>query len=413
MTHTSQDLPTLLAALASTLQTRGWMLTTAESCTGGLIAAACTEQAGSSLWFERGFVSYSNAAKTELLGVPAALITQHGAVSEAVARAMAEGALVHSAAQVSIAVTGVAGPSGGSADKPVGTVWLAWRVGRRTYSQCQHFAGNRQQVRAATVAYALEHLRVLLTTPTVPALVLAAGRGERMRPLTDHTPKPLLAVQGQPLLQWHLQALAQAGVTRATINTAWLGEKISGYFGDVFLASGQTEHPLALSYSREAQDFGHALETAGGIARALPQLGDIFWLLAGDVFVPGFGFAPEAVQTFAASQDLAHLWLVPNPAHNPQGDFGLSAEGRALHLPEADPAPRYTYSTIALLRAELFAPPWCDIPTGNPQGIAAPLAPVLRRAMDAGRVGASLYHGAWTDVGTPERLAQLNAKPAP
>ena len=126
MTHTSQDLPTLLAALASTLQTRGWMLTTAESCTGGLIAAACTEQAGSSLWFERGFVSYSNAAKTELLGVPAALITQHGAVSEAVARAMAEGALAHSAAQVSIAVTGVAGPSGGSADKPVGTVWLAW-----------------------------------------------------------------------------------------------------------------------------------------------------------------------------------------------------------------------------------------------------------------------------------------------
>jgi N-acetyl-alpha-D-muramate 1-phosphate uridylyltransferase len=409
MTQTSQDLPALLAALASTLQARGWMLATAESCTGGLIAGACTELAGSSLWFERGFVSYSNAAKTELLGVPAALIAQHGAVSEAVARAMAEGALAHSAAQVSIAVTGVAGPSGGSADKPVGTVWLAWCVGGHTYSQCQHFAGNRQQVRAATVAYALEHLLVLLATPAVPALILAAGRGERMRPLTDHTPKPLLAVQGQPLLQWHLQALVQAGVARAIINTAWLGEHISRYFGAVFPSSGHTKHRLALSYSREEQDFGHALETAGGIARALPQLGDIFWLVAGDVFVPGFCFAPEAVQAFAASQDLAHLWLVPNPAHHPQGDFGLSPEGRALNLPETDPAPRYTYSTIALLRAELFTPPWCDIAAGNPQGIAAPLAPVLRRAMDAGRVGASLYHGAWTDVGTPERLAQLNA----
>ena len=115
-----------------------------------------------------------------------------------------------------------------------------------------------------------------------------------------------------------------------------------------------------------------------------------------------------AVQAFEASNHLAHLWLVPNPAHNPRGDFGLSADGLALNLPADDPAPRYTYSTIALLRAELFAAPWCDIPPGNPSGIKAPLAPLLRRAMDNGRVSAQLYTGRWTDVGTPERLAELN-----
>ena len=155
-------------------------------------------------------------------------------------------------------------------------------------------------------------------------------------------------------------------------------------------------------------DFGGALETAGGIARALPQLGPVFWLAAGDVFAPDFVFDSAAVAAFEASDHLAHLWLVPNPAHNPRGDFGLSADGRALNLPADDPAPRYTYSTIALLRAELFALPWCDIPPGNPGGIKAPLAPLLRRAMDNGRVSAQLYTGRWTDVGTPERLAELN-----
>ena len=105
---------------------------------------------------------------------------------------------------------------------------------------------------------------------------------------------------------------------------------------------------------------------------------------------------------------LAHLWLVPNPAHHPRGDFGLSPDGLALNLGAEHPGPRYTYSTIALLRAELFGPPWCDIPAGNPQGDAAPLGPLLRRAMDAGRVSAQLYEGRWTDVGTPERLAALN-----
>ena len=147
-----------LTDISAQLLARGWMLATAESCTGGLIAGACTDRAGSSQWFERGFVTYSNDAKADMLGVPSALIAQHGAVSEPVARAMAEGALAHSRAQVSLAVTGVAGPSGGSADKPVGTVWFGWCVAGQTHSELQHFAGDRAAVRAATVRYALERL---------------------------------------------------------------------------------------------------------------------------------------------------------------------------------------------------------------------------------------------------------------
>ena len=147
-----------LVHIAAQLQARGWMLATAESCTGGMVAAACTDLAGSSQWFERGFVSYSNAAKTELLGVPAELIAQHGAVSEAVARAMAEGALVHAHAQASLAVTGVAGPTGGSDCKPVGTVWFAWCVAGQTHSEVRHFAGDRAAVRRATLQHALARL---------------------------------------------------------------------------------------------------------------------------------------------------------------------------------------------------------------------------------------------------------------
>lgn len=154
-------------AIAGLLLARGQRLATAESCTGGLIAAHCTELAGSSAWFERGFVTYSNEAKTELLGVPAALIAEHGAVSEAVARAMAEGALRHSHADVAVAVTGIAGPTGGSDDKPVGTVWLAWaeRGGRSRHSaiavhaEKMWFEGSRQAVRGATAAHALAGVR--------------------------------------------------------------------------------------------------------------------------------------------------------------------------------------------------------------------------------------------------------------
>ncbi len=241
-------------------------------------------------------------------------------------------------------------------------------------------------------------------------MLLAAGRGERMRPLTDTTPKPLLMVRGLPLLQWHLQALHEAGVEQVVINTAWLGGQISDYFSSIFGLQRLSDKrkQLSISYSHEGADFGDALETAGGIARALPQLGPVFWLAAGDVFAPDFIFDSTAVSAFVASDHLAHLWLVPNPGHNARGDFGLSADGLALNLPADDPSQRYTYSTIALLRAELFASPWCDIPAGNPAGIKAPLAPLLRRAMDNGRVSAQLYTGRWTDVGTPERLAELN-----
>ncbi|MBQ0930188.1 CinA family protein [Ideonella alba] len=154
-----QALAPLLEQVAQGLRARGQRLTTAESCTGGLIAASCTVLAGSSDWFERGFVTYSNAAKHELLGVPAALIERHGAVSEPVARAMAEGALQHSDADWSLAVTGIAGPGGGSATKPVGTVWLA--LGQRggdTRAECQVFEGDRTAVRSATVVRALTML---------------------------------------------------------------------------------------------------------------------------------------------------------------------------------------------------------------------------------------------------------------
>ena len=148
----------LLHTLAERLRARGWLMASAESCTGGLIAAACTELSGSSDWFERGFVSYSNAAKTELLGVPAALIEAHGAVSEAVARAMAEGAVAHSGARCALSVTGVAGPTGGSAAKPVGTVWFGWCTPGGVAAEHQRFGGDRAAVRAQATRHALAGL---------------------------------------------------------------------------------------------------------------------------------------------------------------------------------------------------------------------------------------------------------------
>lgn len=164
-TLSNKELPAqqLCGLIANLMLQRGWMLATAESCTGGLIAAHCTDLGGSSQWFERGFVTYSNAAKTELLGVKASLIATHGAVSEPVARAMAAGALAHSAAHVSVAVTGIAGPSGGSPEKPVGTVWFAWATAQGVTSEMLCFAGDRAAVRAATLAHALRGVILLLT----------------------------------------------------------------------------------------------------------------------------------------------------------------------------------------------------------------------------------------------------------
>jgi MurNAc alpha-1-phosphate uridylyltransferase len=229
------------------------------------------------------------------------------------------------------------------------------------------------------------------------AMILAAGRGERMRPLTDICPKPLLAVRGKPLLQYPLEALGRAGLREVVVNTGWLGEQIEARFGahPDFGAAGA----VRLHYSREGRDFGGPIETAGGIARALPLLADCFWLAAGDVFMPGFAFSREQLARFAAGPALAHLLLVPNPDHNPRGDFGLTADGLALN----DAPVRHTYSTVGLYRQSLFD----SLPRGNPQGLKAPLAPLLRAAIARGQVTAELYTGPWTDVGTPQRLATL------
>ncbi len=273
----------------------------------------------------------------------------------------------------------------------------------------------------SSVSLTIGHIVMKPHPHPAQALLLAAGRGERMRPLTDTTPKPLLAVQGKPLAQWHLEALARGGVRSVCINTAWLGEQIPAQFGSLFTPratawDGAGPAPqLSLCYSMEGQDFGGALETAGGIVRALPQLDDVFWLLAGDVFAPEFVFSNAVRAAFARSPLLAHIWLVPNPDHNPKGDFavGVLPGGRLLahsgQAPGTEDLPRHTYSTIGLYKKAFFAQPWCPIPAGNPEGVAAPLAPMLRAAMDAGVVGASLYPDRWVDVGTPERLAALNA----
>jgi N-acetyl-alpha-D-muramate 1-phosphate uridylyltransferase len=268
---------------------------------------------------------------------------------------------------------------------------------------------------------------------TTKALILAAGRGERMRPLTDHTPKPLLQVRGQPLMQWAMQALAAGGFADFVINTAWLGEKISAYFGDkngmkpayllpkLLLKNEQKKNQkegdsvtVNIDYSHEGRDFGGALETAGGIVRALPMLcgseDDVFWVLAGDVFAPDFVFSQNAVERFKTSGKLAHIWLVSNPEHNLKGDFGLETEGMdGLVVNDAgSDGQKHTFSTIALYRKSLFSLPYCDIPAGNPEGVKAALAPLLRKAIAAQQVSGELYTGTWTDVGTPERLTQIN-----
>ncbi|MDM0115588.1 CinA family protein [Variovorax sp. J22R133] len=154
--------PELVALLADLLREKKWMLASAESCTGGLIAGACTEISGSSEWFERGFVTYSNDAKTEMLGIDPALIAEHGAVSEPVARAMVQGAVANSRALVALGVTGVAGPTGGTAEKPVGTVWFGWYVNGQVRSERRRFDGDRSAIRAATVRYALQTLATMI-----------------------------------------------------------------------------------------------------------------------------------------------------------------------------------------------------------------------------------------------------------
>lgn len=216
------------------------------------------------------------------------------------------------------------------------------------------------------------------------AMILAAGRGERMRPLTDHTPKPLLPVGGKPLIVWHLERLAAAGFKEVVINHAHLGEQIEQTLG-----SG-SQWNISIAYSPEPPG---ALETAGGIANALPLLGDEpFLVVNGDVYCDwDVSRAASALQ----SDDLAHVVLVPNPPHNEKGDFALD-QGRAANESDA----RYTFSGIGIYRPALFA----DLERGKP----AKLAPLLRAAMDNNQVSAQLHTGRWEDVGTPERLAQLD-----
>jgi MurNAc alpha-1-phosphate uridylyltransferase len=219
------------------------------------------------------------------------------------------------------------------------------------------------------------------------AMILAAGRGERMRPLTDHTPKSLLPVGGRPLIEWHLEKLARAGCREAVINHAWLGEQIEARLG-----TGE-RFGLSIHYSAE----GEALETAGGIAQALPLLGDTpFLVVNADIFTTVEYAALLARTPALAPGSLAHLVLVGNPAHHPHGDFGL-VSGR---VNDEGPA-RLTFSGIGIYQPELFSP--------IQAGTRAPLAPLLRAAMREGRITGELFDGLWMDVGTPQRLAEVDA----
>ena len=217
-------------------------------------------------------------------------------------------------------------------------------------------------------------------------MILAAGRGERMRPLTDRTPKPLLPVAGKPLIVWHLERLARAGFRDIVINHAHLGDQIEALLDD------GSAWGVAIRYSVEPQG---ALETAGGIAQALPLLGDEpFLVVNGDIYCEwDFSLAHTAL----TAPDLAHLVLVPNPPQHKAGDFVLHA-GRVGDKGE----PRLTFAGVGVYRPQLFA----DIVRGQP----AQLAPLLRAAMAQGLVGGELHSGRWVDVGTPQRLAELDTE---
>ena len=235
------------------------------------------------------------------------------------------------------------------------------------------------------------------------AIILAAGRGERMRPLTDHTPKPLLPVHGRPLIEWHVLALARAGVREIVVNTAWLEAQIVAALGD------GARFGSAIRYSMEGRDFGAALETAGGIATALPWLvdhaDDPFWVVSGDIHVPAFDFDTPAVARFTDGDALAHLWLVPNPPFHATGDFGFATApetpGNSLLTegPGHDGL-SHTYANLALCRAGLVE--------GIAPGTRAALGPRLFGAARGGRLTGELYHGAWENVGTPQQLEALN-----
>ena len=236
-----------------------------------------------------------------------------------------------------------------------------------------------------------------LNPSNLPAIILAAGRGERMRPLTDTCPKPLLPVWGRPMIEWHLLALARAGVHDVVINTAWLEHCFPAALGD------GARWGLRIRYSHEARDHGAALETAGGIAKALPLLGEAFWVVSGDVVAPAMRFDGAVAQHFVnADDDLAMVWLVPNPDFHPDGDFALSAAGRAVRPPPTIRRP-LTYANIALLRASMV--------NGVVPGSKAALGPLLFDAADAGRLAGRHLDGPWHNVGTPAQWQALRDAP--
>jgi MurNAc alpha-1-phosphate uridylyltransferase len=224
------------------------------------------------------------------------------------------------------------------------------------------------------------------------AMILAAGRGERMRPLTDACPKPLLTVGGVPLIGWHLRRLAAAGITEVVVNHAWLGERLEAALGD------GRDWGVRLRWSPEHE----ALETAGGIAQALPLLGEApFLVINGDVWCDwDVGRARTIAARLDATGTLACCVLVDNPPHHPRGDFVL--DGGWLRNPTHDDPPALTFSGIGVYRPALFAT--------VARGTRAPLAPLLRAAAAAGHAGAERHAGRWTDVGTPQRLAELDAE---
>ena len=217
------------------------------------------------------------------------------------------------------------------------------------------------------------------------AMLLAAGRGERLRPITDRLPKALVPVGGKPLIAWHLERLARAGCREVVINVSHLGEQIVDSLGD------GRRFGLQLAYSREPTP----LETAGGIATAMPLLGGAPFLLVNADIYCEIAFAPLLAHDLAGM--LAHLVLVPNPAHRAQGDFSL-ADGR---VGKANGA-RYTYAGVAVMSPRLLAP--------VARGSKAPLAPLLYAAAEEQRLSGELFPGLWQDVGTPERLAELETQ---
>lgn len=231
------------------------------------------------------------------------------------------------------------------------------------------------------------------------AMILAAGRGERMRPLTDSCPKPLLEVRGKPLIVWHLEALARAGIGSVVINTAWQEDVLIAALGD------GSRWGLRIHYSREGRDHGGPLETAGGIAKALPLLEDSFWLVSGDIHAPGFAFDPAVAAQFSARDLLAQLWLVPNPSFHERGDFGIGADGFGLADAPGPDGRRWTYSNIALVRAELCS----HVVVGQ----KVPLGPLLFEGMRERRIRVAPYLGEWHNVGTPQQLHQLAQSNAP